>query len=170
MKMPRLGQKYLTWICAAAALASLAGVVHAAGRDEPAFEEVSRQAFSLFGRAECGTFETCHTVSFGEVPKDHRWEITSVSCYVGIGNPNGQVLYWFLTANKPGDVQYGRIELQAHRLGVAGSTVTYNATAQGMVVAPQKAAVAVGMDRDSTTPGGIPHQYCTIGGYDVRVK
>jgi hypothetical protein len=150
-------------------IVSLAGGLLAFGTAAQSAEDVSTKAFSIFKQADCAP-DNCGGVLFGEVPKNHRWEITSVSCYLANGNANGQVLYWYLTAFKAPDNQYGRIELRPQRLGVSGTNVTYNATEQGLIVAPAGASVSVSMTRDSTTPGGIPHQRCTIGGLDVKVR
>ena len=123
---------------------------------------VESTPFSTFGRNECPLSGGCF-VEFETVPEGHIYDIHNVSCYFSISNLNARPLYLYFTA---ADVQsqYGRIHLQPTRLGVTTTVVTYNATANALVRAPAGARLIVNVDRDSSTPGGMPNIDCTISG------
>jgi hypothetical protein len=99
---------------------------------------------------------------------ERRYEITFVSCYLSIGNPNGRVGYWYLNANRHGDV-VGRIHLRSHFLGRSPDSVTYNASESGLLVVYGGGRIAVTNSRDWSTPGAVPFMDCTMSGYDVQL-
>lgn len=136
-----------------------------------AHAEVSRQAFSKFRAADCAGGVSC-TVDFGLVPAYHRYEIRMVSCYLSIGNVNGKVLYWYLHVRNRALNIVGRMHLRPQLLGTVPSApaVTYNATEQGLVVAPAGGSMIVAMTRDASTAGEVPGMDCTIGGDDVTLR
>jgi len=146
--------------------AAIAALMH----DPAAAQELSRTSFTKFASNACPTSGNCF-VDFGTVPGTarRRYEITSVSCYLSIGNVNGRVLYWYLYGLRNGEL-VGRIHLRATHLGATTNAVTYNATEQGLLVVPGGGTLGVSMARDGTTAGAVPNMDCTIGGYDVRLQ
>jgi len=157
--------KFGSWRYLIATAVSCAALLGTINPTEAA--EVSRRTFSIHKSTECSTSPSCF-LDFGAVPAKHRYEITNVSCYLVIGNVNGRVLYWQLSGIRNG-VHRGRIHLRAHFLGTSSSAVHYNATEQGLIVAPAGTQLTVSMTRDSSTAGGIPHMNCTIGGQDITL-
>jgi len=160
-------------------LARMAGVVVTTGiatigwptGPSVAATEISRTPITIFGTGACPTEGNCG-VDFGTVPGHdrRRYEITHVSCYLSISNPNAKILYWFLHASI-GGAAIGRIHLRPHLLGtIPNSTVTYNANEDGLLVVPGGGILTVAMTRDASSAGGIPNIDCTISGYDVRLQ
>lgn len=124
--------------------------------------------FSKFAQNNCPLSSNC-SVSLGTVPANRIYEITSVSCYAGQNNTSGAVLYWYFTAyNSVSHAQYGHINLRPTRLGISGSTLTWNATESGLVRAPAGATLAVAFQ--GAGAGVIANTDCTIGGAAYAIQ
>lgn len=131
--------------------------------------EVSRREVSKWQSQNCPASASC-AVSFGTVPDHHAWLIKYASCYVIIGNVNGQVLYLYLYANNRSNTRVGEINLRPTPLGTASPDRTFNATETAYLRVPAGGTVGVTMSRDTSTTGGIPVLRCSIGYDDIVLE
>lgn len=133
-------------------------------------QELSRTPFTMTANNSCPASASC-PFDFGTFPggNKRRYEITTASCYLGIGHLEGRVLYWFLYATRDGK-DFGRIHMRPTPLGIGPNVATFSATEQGLLIVHGGGTIGVAITRDSSSSGGIDNVDCTIGGYDVRLQ